>query len=242
MFSSSNPFGYEYGGDPFSSSYGRQRRQQQELARRQRLIEEERRRRAELERRRRAEQELARRRELKLRERMKREQARRRRIAKQQAREARASYPPGTVVLGPDGNLYRIAAPMHRERAESESSDMSTDERCRASNEEAENEVDEHLPTEKEVFHKESSSGDESDMRASPEWHNCNDLNINSEVRRSSLEEGGSESSPKKCTSDIVVETVPDEEDAELNDLHSIWRNRAPSPGQWMEPVESFGQ
>ncbi|KAL9185755.1 hypothetical protein ACHAXT_003532 [Thalassiosira profunda] len=233
----SNPFGYEYGGDPFSSSYGRRRRQQQELARGQRLLEEERRRRDELERRRRAEQELARRRELELRERMKREQARRRRIAEQQAREARASsYPPGTVVRGPDGKLYRIAAPRHREWVESEASDMSTDERSRASNEEAENEVDGHFPMEKEVFRKESSSGDESDidMMASPEWHNCKDLNINSEVRRSE--------SPKKCTSDIVVETVPDEEDAELNDLHSIWRNRAPSPGQWMEPVESFGQ
>ena len=35
----------------------------------------------------------------------------------------------------------------------------------------------------------------------------------------------------------VVVETVPNDEDDELRDLHSIWRNRAPGPGQWIEPV-----
>ena len=37
-----------------------------------------------------------------------------------------------------------------------------------------------------------------------------------------------------------VVEDVPYEEDGELNELHSVWRNRQPSPGNWMEPVDSF--
>ena len=37
----------------------------------------------------------------------------------------------------------------------------------------------------------------------------------------------------------IIVENVPDEEDEELRELHSVWRNRVPSPGEWMEPIES---
>lgn len=37
---------------------------------------------------------------------------------------------------------------------------------------------------------------------------------------------------------EIEVEDVPDDEDDELRELHSIRRNRRPSPGQWMEPIE----
>lgn len=40
----------------------------------------------------------------------------------------------------------------------------------------------------------------------------------------------------------IEVEDVPDDEDDELRDLHSVWRNRVPSKGEWMEPIESFGR
>ena len=41
--------------------------------------------------------------------------------------------------------------------------------------------------------------------------------------------------------SDIVVETVPNEEDDEHRELHSVWRNRRPpSSGQWMEPCEYY--
>lgn len=41
----------------------------------------------------------------------------------------------------------------------------------------------------------------------------------------------------------ITVEDVPDEEDDELRELRSVWRNRVPSPGKWIEPVEvdSYG-
>ena len=38
----------------------------------------------------------------------------------------------------------------------------------------------------------------------------------------------------------IIVENVPNEEDKALRELQSVWRNRVPSPGEWMEPVESF--
>ena len=44
----------------------------------------------------------------------------------------------------------------------------------------------------------------------------------------------------KKLT--LTVEDVPFDEDEELRELHSVWRNRTPSPGEWMEPVDSFQQ
>ena len=38
----------------------------------------------------------------------------------------------------------------------------------------------------------------------------------------------------------IPVENVPDEEDDELREMKSVFRNRRPSPGQWLEPVEKY--
>jgi len=38
---------------------------------------------------------------------------------------------------------------------------------------------------------------------------------------------------------DIVVEYASDCESCD-DSLRSIWRNRRPSPGQWMEPVDAF--
>jgi hypothetical protein len=43
----------------------------------------------------------------------------------------------------------------------------------------------------------------------------------------------GKKRSKKKVT--IIVEDASDSESE--NDFKSIWRNRRPSPGQWMEPV-----
>lgn len=37
----------------------------------------------------------------------------------------------------------------------------------------------------------------------------------------------------------VLVEDASDSERDDDNDLKSIWRNRRPSPGQWMEPVEN---
>jgi hypothetical protein len=36
------------------------------------------------------------------------------------------------------------------------------------------------------------------------------------------------------------VEDVSDEEDEELKELRSVWRNRIPSHGQWIEPVDAI--
>jgi hypothetical protein len=43
----------------------------------------------------------------------------------------------------------------------------------------------------------------------------------------------------KRKQKGILVEDASDSE-SENDDLKSIWRNRRPSPGQWMEPIQSF--
>lgn len=53
-------------------------------------------------------------------------------------------------------------------------------------------------------------------------------------------ESNNSNGSKNKKTLTLVVEDVPLDEDEELRELHSVWRNRAPEPGQWMQPVDSF--
>jgi TolA-binding protein len=98
----------------FSSPYEQRRRQ--ELARRQKM-EAERRRKAEFERRKLMELELAkeeRRHELEMMRRqqqmMKEEETRRKKLAQAQ-QQRRSTYSPGSIVLGPDGNLYRVISP-----------------------------------------------------------------------------------------------------------------------------------
>lgn len=55
-------------------------------------------------------------------------------------------------------------------------------------------------------------------------------------IRRQKSKPGeGTSRQRKKIT--VIVEDASDSEDEE-NELRSVWRNRRPSPGQWMEPVE----
>jgi hypothetical protein len=43
---------------------------------------------------------------------------------------------------------------------------------------------------------------------------------------------------PKNKLATVIVEDASDSE-SEKDELRSVWRNRLPSPGQWMEPVEA---
>jgi len=266
----SDPFGfgipYTSAGrnpNPFSSAYSNRRRQEEQLARsRKIMMEQERRRRAEYETRRRKEHEhemkIARsRREEQLRrdmllqrERSKMEQMRRsqQRLGKKQPSQKRAaSYPPGTVVRGPDGNLYRVAAPPRRERENDMAlrySGANFDGNFNvASDDDKENDEEEVLSTnECESVKHGGLSDDESG--SSQEWHdyqdNCED---GTQVGNHMLETTGQALPPKKQVPlhEIIVETVPNDEDDELREMKSVWRNRIPSPGKWIEPVESFG-
>lgn len=196
------------------------------------MIEEERRRRAaELEMRRQMQEEIE------LRERQKRErvqeehrrldQLRREHLAKNQKQ---VSYPPGTIVRGRDGNLYRVVAPP---RCQNMSDDMDT----RGATTEIREKKLEDMSTE-EVS---DSNGDDSDSDSSAEeWHYCQDTDNNVPMSFDSDSKEQQKHSMLPAHSDIVVETVPNEEDDELRELHSVWRNRRPSPGQWMEPCEYY--
>ena len=205
------------------------------------MMEEERRRRAEYERRKRIEEEL-RRREMEemQRQRMAMEQARARR-SRRAKEQPYATYPPSTIVHGADGRLYRVVTPPREEGSdvnESSYSDAIQDRSPSASSEEdKENTID---AADVEMKHKmrlkSNSSGSLSRMES--------DLKTNKNEKNDTVGHVGRDA-PEEKRSDvplhqIVVENVPDEEDDELREMRSVWRNRTPSPGQWMEPVESF--
>jgi len=198
------------------------------------MMEEERRRKAEHERRRRTEERLAleehqRRREMEMMQRQRGrsmvEQNRQQRLPKKQASRSAGSYPPGTIVRGPDGNLYRVVAPPRPEREDSMESfsDTSSDSHDSMSTENRGNEVAAEEPT-----HQETSCDD----KKSKELATGRSTDSNTAESVSSMQK-------KEPLNEIIVENVPDEEDEELKEMHSVWRNRVPSPGQWLEPVEA---
>jgi len=225
---------------PFSSPYAYEsRRRQAELARRQRL-DAERRRQLELERRRqfmereRAKEEQ-RRRELEMMRRqqlIEKEEMRREKAAAQK-RRAR-TYKPGTVVLGPDGNLYRIS-PTNDARLPSEEvkrTESKKDKRFSGYNQESKENCDEQMLPAKEV---EASFEEESSVSSTVlDYMDDDCANHTHEDHIHVASESNAEQEA------IVVEDVDDDEDDELRELHSSSRNRSPSPGQWMEPIDKY--
>ena len=171
-----------------------------------------------------------------------------------------SSYPPGTIVRGPDGNLYRIVAPSRRrwESDDDESmassinnnierkSSMSCDE-----NKENEEETDTDTGStdssmqndtvmKKDELSYTPSRSETSSLRYDLD-NDDSQIKSHTSYKHPMYKKGEQKDKAAVPLSEIVVvENVPDEEDDELRELHSIWRNRTPSPGQWMEPIESF--
>ena len=169
----------------------------------------------------------------------KEEEMRRGKLA--QAQQRRARYSPGRIVLGPDGNLYRIISPTAddeqlrrgEERFPAGEQRFSAKKRFSSSDESKENSDEQMIAAEeRDSINEESES--------SSEWEKSS---IDDDVCASHTHEDhfydalDTQTHPASHT-EVEVEDVPDEEDEELRDLHSIWRNRSPSPGQWMEPIE----
>lgn len=211
-------------------------------------MEEERQRNAALQRRRLMELERAkdeRRRELEMMRRQqqmaKEEEMGRKRLA--QAQQRRARYSPGSIVLGPDGNLYRVISPTagdeHLHRGEERI--PAGKQRFSASDESEERSDEQMIPAKgSDSFREGSDSSSKSEeefdvddafMDHSHEDHFYDALDTHPEPATDSVK-------VQSRLQSVEVEDVPDEEDGELKELHSIWRNRSPSPGQWMEPVE----
>lgn len=168
----------------------------------------------------------------------KEEEMRRRRLA--QAQQAKARYSPGSIVLGPDGNLYRVISPTAGdERLQGR---IPADKQRFSASEESEESSDEQMMPVKysDSFQEESESFSNSEEEFnvddvcashSHEDHFYDALDTHPELAKDSIKV-----QPKLQS--VKVEDVPDEEDEELKELHSIWRNISPSPGQWMEPIE----
>lgn len=233
-------FGFGFG-TPFSSPY-ESRRRQAELARRQRLDAESRRqldlerRRQYMERERAKEEQRRRELEMMRRQQLIEEEEMRRKKAAAQKRRAR-TYKPGTVVLGPDGNLYRVISPTNDARLPSEEvkrTEHKKDRRFSGSNQESKENRDEQMLPAKEV---EESYEEESSVSSTTlDYMNDDYANHTHEDHIHVASESNAEQEA------IVVEDVDDEEDDELRELHSIWRNRSPSPGQWIEPIDKYDE
>jgi len=200
------------------SEFERRQRMQEQMAReekrRWRMMEEERTRKAEHERRRRVELQRRHGMEMLYREGSKKEELAR-------SRQNADSYPPGIVVRGPDGNLYRVVAPSRHEKDDTKKAGTGTqyDQNTTTSDENKANEVA-----------KDKSEMMNTNSGASPKYKDFVDGTTDTVLPAQN-------DGPQD---EIVVENVDDEEDEELRELRSVWRNRIPSPGQWIEPVETF--
>jgi len=72
----------------------------------------------------------------------------------------------------------------------------------------------------------------------------CEEMGIDSKVHkqqksgRTSKQTAQSQKTKRKQRVTVIVEDASDKENED--DMNSFWRNRHPSPGQWMEPVDHF--
>lgn len=218
-------------------------RRQQEIARRQKFIEQDRKRKAEHERRRRVEEQqrlaLEEQQRLALEDQqrickmkmMERERAHKmERMGRQQrhSKDQSSDLAPGTIVRGADGNLYRVVAPPRDDRYGSNGSFSGTN-----------SDSDHNLSAKNEVTNRSQKCQDSEDLSINSQMNTSLGKNCMNEDTQSKVESVSSiqEHEPLQ---EVIVENVPDDEDDELRDMRSVWRNRVPSLGEWMEPVESF--
>uniref|UniRef100_A0A7S4IY64 Uncharacterized protein n=1 Tax=Odontella aurita TaxID=265563 RepID=A0A7S4IY64_9STRA len=161
------------------------------------------------------------------------------------------------IVRGPDGRLYKLHSddmhgydgsfggvnPMHRGRSEKLLRPMppplmkplNVDETYPVSTSEeidSDEEVSDIAPTERHT--KVSTNMVVSDAVKKP----------NATVAKRRTKSAGKKSKPTKKTvvkSSVLIGDVEDASDSEQEDLaSSIWRNRMPSEGEWMEPVQGY--
>jgi len=144
--------------------------------------------------------------------------------------------PAHKIVQGPDGRLYRIdladkptPKPKEKRRAKKQSTVRNNVEPAAGSLDR----VEEPIP-----------SPATTSNRVPLAAITPNKLNLAEEKNKTSmathqtlLSSNGSKKSKKKVTV-IVEDVISDSEDED--EFQSVWRNRRPSPGQWIEPVEDF--
>lgn len=137
------------------------------------------------------------------------------------------------IIRGPDGGLYRVPA-SHVVNKKYEKQD--------AHEPTTENEVHEpkhrnqslaHLPSVEETHYVTKVKGDP--ISKANEGSTSQRMTCDSSSEESSVDESQNDA---PITADVIVEDASDDE--EVKELKSVWRNRRPSPGTLMEPVEAL--
>lgn len=130
-----------------------------------------------------------------------------RRICENRIRRQKAAEPQWEIVRGPDGRLYRVALDPHDFEPEQEKPRIQTKQK--------------QMKTKQASLHLDSTK----------EHHDGNVLK-----ERKTKQNSTKENKPRRKRVTIIVE---DASDSEMEDelIASPWRNRLPSPGQWIEPV-----
>ena len=217
---STNPFGYV-------SPYEYERR---------RILEESRRRRAEIQYRRQLEERERKRQAAALdyQRRLAQENALRRQHRLQQLNDEDQESDPYYIVRGADGCLYRVPAqnainsnhhPKQDAREPTSKSEVHEPQRGDQSLS--------HIPSLSETQH---ASNVQDALQSKVTEHTCSErMHHAATTEDMSVDESRSD---VPITADVVVEDASDDE--EEKEIRSIWRNRRPSPGTLMEPVEAL--
>lgn len=158
-----------------------------------------------------------------LRQRQREEQIRKHNMQKQWQQSENSSIPEVQykIVLGPDGYLYRV--PIKRERTSFEATTTRNPSTVPDEN-------DREIPVR-------SSSTPPTKPIVNPTKTTVVDQN--KEEEPSTPKADNTTKKIMNCHNNgVIVEDASDSE-SEDDDWKSIWRNRLPSPGQWMEPVSN---
>mmetsp|Transcript_7976 Transcript_7976/g.18204 ORF Transcript_7976/g.18204 Transcript_7976/m.18204 type:complete len:209 (+) Transcript_7976:58-684(+) len=148
-------------------------------------------------------------------------------VDEERRRDEKHRGTPGThqLVRGPDGRVYRLVPRTNQTRVESKRSNAHSEE-----------------------FQSPDDRSDDAPLSSSSSdtWRDCIDCSASrdddSDFEPADHHYGHGQSQSQKLREVVLVEDVPEDEieDDELRDLRSVWRNRRPSPGLLMEPVELF--
>eukprot|EP00569_Conticribra_weissflogii_P005555 CAMPEP_0171345494 /NCGR_PEP_ID=MMETSP0878-20121228/21753_1 /TAXON_ID=67004 /ORGANISM="Thalassiosira weissflogii, Strain CCMP1336" /LENGTH=425 /DNA_ID=CAMNT_0011848913 /DNA_START=84 /DNA_END=1361 /DNA_ORIENTATION=- len=161
-----------------------------------------------------------------------------------------SSFPPRTIVLRPDGRFYAMLDHRVGDRARGNDSTISSRSRpglwarTRSSGGRRPGRDDRHHHRGHCVVDDDDISdccigechdgvSAEGDTRQGRDRESSNDL-------RDEADENSTEDDEEAPPHIIALEDVSDDEDEEILELASVWRNRSPSRGQWIEPDDSF--
>lgn len=155
-----------------------------------------------------------------------RDMLQRRKQEQQRSVRTSTTYPKSSVVRGPDGRLYRVSEQPNAHTRWN----YDDDESSRTCSETSSSSMSEEEEETHDVDMNEDTANDE--FTYTPDSSNSSSLQYTGRIWDNDAK------SLKPLGVEVEIEDVPDEEDDELRDLHSVWRNRVPSHGQWMEPID----